>query len=524
MENKMKAVNKVALNTGILYGRMLLTMGISLYSTRLVLNALGNTDFGIFNLIAGIIAMLSFLNSAMSISTQRFLSYYQGQNNIEKQKIVFTNSLILHLIIGLVVIIGLEMCGLFLFDGVLNIPVDRIQSATKIYHFMSLTVFFTIINVPFTGSLIAHENMLWVALVSILETLLKLGIAVLLLVINQDKLVVYGILTASVSIFSFLLYAFYCKKKYEECTFNNLFVIDKKLFKELSSFAGWNLFGSICGVTKDQGFAVLINVFLGATINAAYGIANQVSSQLTFFSATMLRALNPQIMKSEGAGDRHRMLRLSMMASKFGFFLLAFVAIPCVFEMEAILKFWLKTVPDYTETFCSLILISALVNQLTIGLQSAFQATGKVKIYQIVVGTIVLSNIPISYTLLHLKFPVYYPLFTFAIVELFACCFRIYLLNRVAELSIKEFFNRVIVKEIIPVLVISLSCFLVTHIIHNDLRFLFTIVISSLAFALSIFFTGLCNDEKEMITKIAAKIKDKIGGKKNLQTTIVHNN
>ena len=337
----MQAATKVFFNTGVLYLRMLLTVGISLYTTRLVLNALGVDDFGIYNLIAGIITMLSFLNTAMAVSTQRYLSFYQGRKDKGMQKMVFANSFLLHILIGLSVVILLEAIGVFLFDGFLNIPGDRIEVARIIYHFMSLTVFFTIVAVPFSGSLYAHENILWVAIVTIIEVLLKLGIAILLYTINFDKLIFYGFTMAAVSIVSLLLYMIFCMKKYEECSLKVRRFYDKSLMKELSSFAGWNLFGAICGVGRSQGLAVILNLFFGTIVNAAYAIANQISGQLNFFSATMLRALNPQIMKSEGAGDRERMLRLSMSASKFGFFLLAFIAIPCIFEMPSILKFWL---------------------------------------------------------------------------------------------------------------------------------------------------------------------------------------
>lgn len=257
----MKAANKVVLNTGILYGRMLLTVGISLYTTRLVLNALGSTDFGIFQLVAGVIAMLSFLNNAMATSTQRFLSFYQGENDMIMQKKVFINSLQIHIIIGLILVIVLESLGFFLFDGFLNIPLDRMNAAKAIYHFMSATVFFTVLSVPFMGTLIAHENLLWVSIVGIVETLLKLGIALLLLTLLNDKLFIYGLLTECICLLSLILYAVFCFKKYKECTLEGLFTIDRVLMKQLSSFAGWNLFGALCGLGRTQGLAILLNLF-----------------------------------------------------------------------------------------------------------------------------------------------------------------------------------------------------------------------------------------------------------------------
>lgn len=506
----MKAANRVIINTGILYTRMLITMGISLFATRVTLNALGATDYGIFNLIAGVITMLSFLNTAMATSTQRYLSFHQGKGDIAMQKKVFEHSLLLHILLAVLIVTSLETAGAFLLDDFLNVPAGRLDAAKTVYHYMSATVFFTIISVPFLGSLTAHENMVWVAIVSIVETLLKLAIALLLLVIHQDKLVVYGLLSASISILTFSLYLFYCLRSYPECKALRLRTIDKSLLRELASFAGWNTFGSLCSVGRAQGIAVLLNIFFGTVINAAYGIASQVSAQLIFFSATMLRATNPQIMKSEGANDRPRMLRLAMTASKFGFFLLAIFAIPIMFEMPAILKLWLKNVPQNTVIFCQLILLGSLANQLTIGLQSALQATGKIKWYQIVVGTTLLLNLPIAYVLLKSGFPPYAVLISYAFIELIACSLRITFSQRLAGLSPLDYFKRVFAREVIPVTVSVLSCLLITQMVESQYRFLLTTILSMITFVISIYYFGLCSDEKALIGGIFAKVQGKI--------------
>jgi len=512
----MQSANKVALNTGILYIRMLITVGISLYATRLVLSALGSSDYGIFSLIAGIIAMLSFLNTAMSTSTQRFLSVYQGKKDLVMQKKVFNHSLILHLGIGIVIVLALEAAGLFIFNGVLNIDPARIAAAKVIYHFMSATVFFTILAVPFLGSLTANENMLWISIVNVIEIVLKLIIALMLFVYEGDKLIFYGLLTAGVSIVTFILYAVYCLKKYAECEIQRKLDVDKSLLKELSSFAGWNLFGSLCSLGRVEGLAILLNVFLGTVVNAAFGIANQVAAQISFFSLTMLRAINPQIMKSEGSNDRKRMLRLTMIASKFSFFLLAIVAIPCIFEMTAILQVWLKTVPDYTVGFCSLILISALINQLTIGLQSGLQATGKIKVYQAVVGTTLLFNLPIAYFFLKSGFPPYSVIISYAFIEACACCLRLFFINKIAQLSYKEYFQKVFLKELIPVVSVVAVCLLMTRTLHFQYRFIATILVSGLVFMVMIYFTGLCADEKEMILNLMRKTKSTLQKRKQV--------
>ncbi|PRY55286.1 Na+-driven multidrug efflux pump [Arcticibacter pallidicorallinus] len=506
----MRSASKVMLNTCVLYGRMLLTVGVSLYTTRLVLNALGHTDYGIFNLVAGVIAMLSFLNTAMATSTQRFLSFNQGKNDRAMQRNIFINSLFLHVIIGGVIVVVLEMAGLILFADFLNIPPDRIEAAKTIFHYMSITVFFSVISVPFVGILTSHENMIWIAVVNITETTLRLGIAWALLYIDSDKLIVYGILNAGISVISLVLYGTYCFNKYSECAFKGPKIISRGLLRKLTSFAGWNLFGTVCGLSRTQGIAILLNLFLGAVVNAAYGIANQVASQLNFFSATLLRVLNPQIMKSEGANDRSRMLRLSMMASKFGFFLLAFIAVPCIFEMESILIVWLGDVPDGATVFCILNLVGLLVNQLTIGLQSAIQATGRIKVYQTLIGTVLLLNLPIAYLLLHSGKAAYTVLVSFILIEAVACTLRLVILKSLAGLSINTFVNRVFMREIIPLCCAVLVCFLVTSNFEGEGRFIITIVCSSLVFIVTVYFLGLCQDEKILVDQVFCRLQKRV--------------
>jgi len=502
----MTAANRVILNTGILYAKMLITMGISLYSIRLVLNTLGESDYGIFNLIAGVIAMLSFLNAAMTTSTQRYLSFHQGTKDIEMQKKIFANSWILHIAIGVIVFVLLLALVPFLFRGFLNIPSDRISTAKTIYYFMSVSMFFTIISVPFTASLNARENMLWIAIVNTIESIIKLGIALSLLwFIQSERLVAYGVLMAALSVIVFFLYAVYCLKRYSECNIKN-YQVDKFLIKELGSFAGWNMFGALCGVARTQGLAVILNLFFGTVINAVYGIANQLSGQLSFFSQTMLRAINPQIMISEGINDRQRTLRLSMMASKFGFFLLAFFAIPCIFEMPVILKIWLKNVPENTVLFCSLVLIAMMINQLTIGLQSAFQAIGKIKVYQSIVGSILLFNLPIAYILLKTGLPSYSVLLSFICMEFTACLFRLFLLKKIAGLSIREYIEKVLLKEMIPTSMMVLTCWIITNYMNFEFRFLVTGIISVVIFSGFIYLTGLCTDEKCLVNNLVKKV------------------
>lgn len=495
----MHSAKRVVVNTFISYGRMFLTMSASLFSTRILLNSLGSIDYGIFNLVAGIIAMLSFLNVAMATSTQRYLSYNQGSNDLIKQRNIFSNSFLLHLIIGLVVCFSLEIVGFFLFNGFLNIPLNRIETAKLVYHFMGGTVFFTIVSVPFIAIINAKENMLVIAIINIIESLLKLSIAIYLSASLFDRLSTYGVLIGLLSIVITTIYILFCFRNYDECTVHNLFKSDKELLKQLLSFAGWNLFGTVCFLGRTQGLAVLLNIFFGTIVNTAYGIANQVSSQMTLFSVTMMQSLNPQIMKSEGANDRERMLNLTMLASKFSFFLLAFIAVPCIIEMQSILTFWLKKIPENCIIFCDLILIASLVSQFTIGIQSGLQAIGDIKKYQFVVGLLILMNIPIAYGLLKIGFPSYSILISYIIIELIACIVRLYFIKKLGGLSLSTYFNKVILKIFFPFIILVFVSLLIRYSFEFNYRFFLTAFISSTIFFTSIYYVGLCDDEKSFV-------------------------
>ncbi|MFT7237022.1 MAG: O-antigen/teichoic acid export membrane protein [Cyclobacteriaceae bacterium] len=504
----MKASTKVVLNTVISYVKIGMTMLITLFTTRYALDALGVTDYGLYNLIAGIVALLAFFNSALTVSTQRYLSFNQGMSGISLQKEVFQSSLILHVIIGLVIVGIMELAGLVIFDGFLNIPTDKIDTAIYIYHFLAVSILFTVLATPFTASINAHEELHWIALVNIGEVLIKLGIALTLYYVEEDRLLVYGILIPSISILIFFIYALIGFKRYQECSLTEFRHINFSKMKEMSAYAGWNLFGSMAGLARSQGIAVMFNLFYGIGINAAYAICIQVELKVRFLSASLMQVLNPQIMKSEGAGDRERMLQLSMMASKFGFFLVAIVSIPMIFEMEEVLGVWLKEIPDFTVVFCQLTLLATLFNQLTVGLQSALQATGRIRKYLSVVGSLILLNLPIAYGLLAYGSAPQTVLVSFVLIELAASLLRIYFINSVANLSYMTFYKRVIRREILPTLASIGVCWGIIINIDLEYRFLLTGFMSTVTFVFFAYFFGLENKEKTVINKLILSFKE----------------
>lgn len=369
---------RIIKNTGWLYAKMGITMFISLYTTRLILQGLGASDFGIYNIVGGAISMLGFLDSAMASATQRFMNYSEGEGDISKKKIIFNVSYYLHLGISTVVALLLTIAGFIFFNGILNIPDERITAAYIVYGSLIVSTVFTVMSVPYAAVLNSHENMKFYSLVGILESILKLTVAFACVYSNYDKLIIYGILMALVPIISRIVMRIYCHHYYSECHISFRHYYDKDTMKEMTSFAGWNFLGSSSSMIGNYGNGVVMNHFWGATLNAAMGIAGQLDGMLHTLSNNLLKALNPVITKSEGAGDRERMLNTAMMGSKLSFFLYSIICIPFFLEMPYILKLWLKDIPDWAIIFARLQLIRTLIEQYTCTFSSAINAEGHI--------------------------------------------------------------------------------------------------------------------------------------------------
>ncbi|MBC3758492.1 hypothetical protein H7U19_08760 [Hyunsoonleella sp. SJ7] len=494
-------------NTSFLYIKMVITMILSLLITRILLIELGVVDYGIYNLIMGVVGLLAFLNSAMALSTQRFLSFYIGAKQEYKLRSVFYSSVCLHLMLAVLVLIFLEVAGLFLFDGFLSIPADRIQAAKFTFQCLVGTSFVTISFVPFDASIISHEKLMFESIISVLEVVLKLLAVFWIPTLTENKLEAYSLCILIITIISRLGKATYCLKYFEECQSFSRKLFDFGIFKEMTSFAGWNSFGALCGVAKNQGLAVIMNIFFGTVVNAAFGIATQVGSQIFSFSSNMLKAVNPQIMKNEGKGERKSMLALSLRATKFSFFLLSFLLIPFGLNIIFIFKVWLKEIPENTVIFALLYLSGILANQLTIGLQTAIQSGGNIKLYQTVVGSILMFNLPLAYFIYYIGYPAYYGLISFVIIELLACVFRLIISKRILELSIKEYLNNVLLK-IIPPFIITLGvCVIPTfYFPHNLTRLLITGTLSVLTYSLMFYYFGMDMFEREQLKKIKNRL------------------
>ena len=375
--------NRVIKNTSYLYIKMGITMFISLYITRLILNSLGASDFGIFNIVGGAISMLAFLNGSMAATTQRFMSYAEGENNESKKIVIFNSSIVLHLIIALFVGVLLEICAFFLFDGVLNIPENRISSAKIIYHCAVLSTIFTILTVPYDAVINAHENMLYYAAVGVFESFLKLATAFIVVYTLSDKLIVYGIFTAITTLIIRLVMRIYCIRHYPECRLSLRNTVDVGILKEMTIFAGWNALSSILGVLSQYGVGVVLNHFFGTIVNAAQGIANQVSGQVGALSTNAIKAINPVIVKSAGAHDEAMLYRSTILGSKALFFIMSICFLPILANLEPILKLWLVNIPKYTLIFIQLYFTVNLIDTLSICQTTAINGVGKIKGYSL---------------------------------------------------------------------------------------------------------------------------------------------
>ncbi len=501
----MTAANRVVTNTFILYGRVVLTAGIMLYTTRLILAELGSTDYGVFSLLVSVVLLLSFISSAMSTATQRFLSFYHGRQDFAQQGTILVNSLLLHLLIGLAAVCCLTVAGSWLFDGFFTIPQDRLAASRTVYGLVSVMVFFSMLSSPLHGLLVAHERMLWVSSIHIAETVLKLVGALSLTLIATDKLVAYARLIAGISVVSFVCHVLACARIVPWATLRGV-RLRRSTIRSLAGFTAWNTFGTFCSATRTKGLAVVLNVFLGPLANAAYGIAQQVGSQAHGLSGALVKAITPQLMKSEGAGDRGRMLRLALLASKSGFLLFALLAIPCLFEMDALVRIWLSDAPPHTATYCRFILIAILFRQLTVGLPYAVQAVGRIRFYQLIIGALLLLNIPVAYLQLQHGASPHHVMLGYVSVEATVSLARVMLARRTITLDAHVYVRTVLLRVAIPVAVYGLVCAGIVLVVDWTWRFLLTGAVGGTAYLLAVYFTGLHIDERILTRQIAQSI------------------
>lgn len=509
MENRVNNT-RIAKNTLFLYFRMFIIVAVSLYTSRVVLKTLGISDFGIYNVVGGIITMAGFLNSAMVAASQRFLSYELGRKDQYRLSRVFSTSVNIHLAICVVAFLVAETVGLWFVNTKLNIPTDRMYAANWVFQASIFSFFVNVMSVPYNSAIVAHERMSAFAYISILDVVLRLLVVFLLLIVPFDKLITYSVLTFLVMIFIRYCYTIYCKRNFSECTYHYIF--DKKLFKEMFSFAGWSIVGNLGFSFKDQVSNIILNLFYGTTVNAARGVGMQVTSAVKTFAQSFSMALNPQITKQYAAGNIAESRRLVYTGSRYTFFLLSLASVPIIINLDYILALWLETVPEYTNQFVVFSILISLLYGLSECVTKAIQATGRIKWFQIGLSIIMLSELPIAWILMEMNFPPYavmWPaLFTYSV----AILFRFMLVCRYVEgYSIRYYLIQVVGRCLIVFAVCYISSYLLCNNLQKDFfGFAISVVLSFSLTLLIIFFLGMLKSERLiLVNRIRAIIKEK---------------
>jgi|TARA_B110000240_G_C13510913_1_gene459305 O-antigen/teichoic acid export membrane protein len=506
----MKVADKVIFNTGVLYAQLIIGMVIGLFTTRLVLNALGETNYGIYMLVAGVVGMLGVLNSNMTNTSMRYMAHSFGTGDQETLLKTFNTTLFLHISIGLIVILIMEVGGFFMFDYLLNIPEDKIYDAKVIFQFMVLTTFVTVVSVPYDAVINSHENIIALSLVDILGFVLKLSAAIYLTYSETNLLILYGFMLLVIQVLLRVIKQQYSRFKYDECKIRFRQYVDRDLMKSILNFTGWNLFGSIGALSVIQVRGVLLNMFFGVTLNAAEGISRTASSQIDMVSVSMTRAINPQLIKSEGSGDRKRMLRITEISTKFSVFLFALFAIPFLLEANYLLHLWLKEVPEYAVAFFQITLIAMFIEKFTFSITDSIRAIGEIRNFQTTETFFRVLNIPLAY----FAFKFGYSAIAIYIIGAAISCIvfgnRLYFGKKIAGINISNYMRNAIKPILIPfALALSLSTFVHFNMNESFSRLFLVTFIFMIILTITFWLWALKDEEKNKFKEIALSTYDR---------------
>ena len=483
---------RLAKNTLFLYFRMFIIMVVTFFTTRVVLQVLGVTDYGIYNTVAGVVVLFAFLNNAMVTTTQRFLNYYLGKSDDDSVALCFSMSLIVHVAIGLILVILAEGVGLWFIHYKMSLPTERMNVALWTLHLAALTSFVNVVKSPYNACLIAYEKMDFYAYISIFEAILKLAIVYMLSLSTMDKLMLYGIMLFSVSLIVMLMYKLYCNKHYEISKYK--FSWDKPMFLNMFQFSGFSLLGNAANAGTQQGISMIVNVFAGVTTNAAIGVSNQLSHGIYNFITNFQVAFNPTLVKTYAQNEFEQLKNLIYRVSRYSFFLMFIISLPVIVYCENFLDLWLGTVPDYSAAFCRLTILTLLIDTIAEPLWKTVQASGDIKRYQLTVSLILLCNLPLAYLLLLEGFS---PVWVFIIklgLNLVAYLYRFHYCRRLIDIPIKHYLNRTIVPIASIVLLMVLLAFSIAAL---RIHYIFgSLIIAGIA-SLLVLFVGLSKNERK---------------------------
>lgn len=504
---KYKTSNKrIAKNTFYLYLRMLMVMIVSLFTVRIVLNALGAEDYGINNVVGGIVTMFTFLSSTLNSASLRFFAYSIGKNDIAKLSQYFTMSFWCFTIIATIILLLAESIGLWFVLNKLTIPDGRMNAALWVYQFSIFTFVLKILVVPYHSIVIAHEKMNMFAILGVIECFLKLGVAYLIFVSPFDKLKTYSALLFIMGTIIDFYYVVYDLKNFQETHIIKYW--NKKIFLEVSNYSGWTLFGTISGVVRSQGINILLNMFFNPVVNAARAIAYHINSNINHFVMNFYKAVQPQITKSYGAGDLSSMHSLVYRSSRYCFYLIFFLSIPILLETNYILTIWLKEVPEDTVLFTRLVIITAIIDSTAYPLQTSISATGKIKYFQIVTGGLLLLNLPIAWAFLHIGYPPEVTMHIAIVISVTAQCTRILFAKKHVKLDIKIYFREVIFRIITVAILSFFLPFIIRHSVQESLsRFILVTLTCLISCVVFFWIIGITKNEREYFKGI---IKQKL--------------
>lgn len=500
---------RIAKNTAFLYIRQIIVMLVAIYTSRVILDVLGASDYGIYNVVGGVVSMMSFLNSALGASSSRFLTYELGRRDQDKLNRTFSASLNLHISVALIVFIVGETLGLWFFYEKLVIPNDRIVAAFWVYQFSIITTMISFTQVPYNASLISHENMSIYAYVGLYEAISKLSIVYLLTISPIDKLIFYGLLLMLNSVGIQLFYRFYTTKRYEECRFR--IVKEKSLYKTLLGYSGWDLFGNVAIICQGQGINILLNIFFGPVVNAARAIAFQIQNAVSMFVGSFLTAVRPQVVKSHAEGNDEAMYSLTFSGMKYAFLLITALAVPVILEIHYILNLWLgKAAPKETAIFTSLVLVNAIFQTWHNGFLMAFHAIGRIKTGNITGGVLMILSLPISYLFLKLGFDAYIVFIVIIVINLLAHINGMFLVHCYVRYSVKRAIRTIYIPNILVVICSIIPTILVRDLMESSFLRLITVgIIYEILLIISTWIFVLGKEEKKIVTQYLSKYVDK---------------
>lgn len=506
----MNASNRVVANTAVVYVSLIVKMLLGFFAVRLILQALGETDYGIYMVVAGAVAMLDVLDSSMTTTSMRYLAHSLGSGNLSILNNTFKTTVFIHFLISILSVLIIEIGGWIMFEYMLNIPPERINDAWIVFHLMVISTFININAIPYDAVMNAHEHIWVLSLFDIVSAILHLLMAVFLVFSHGDKLVEYGAIMLLIQIIlRFGKWAF-CKRHYNECKKSSNGVVDRTLVKSILAFTGWNLFGSLAAVGVVQLRGLIVNMFFGVRLNAAEGISRQASGYVNMFASSMTRAVNPQMMKSEGGGDRASLIRLTELGAKYSSFLFILIGLPVMLECSTLLTLWLKDVPQYAVIFCQLMLVIMLIEKFTFQITNAIKAVGDIRNFQVTESLLSLLYIPLTFILFKNHFSAEWIYYTTIMTCIIIGGVRLFFGKRIVGINVLDYFKNAIATILIPLGISLIPSILILYFYPTSvLRVFITTLVFISCFSVLFWFIGTNKDEKAKWISMAMSFHDR---------------